>query len=35
MSEPLRPLLPKANTKAENKLNWNKKHTEAFNEIKL
>ena len=35
MSEPLRPLLSKANTKAQNKLDWNEKHTEAFNEIKL
>ena len=35
MSEPLRPLLSKANTKSQNKLNWNEKHTEAFNEIKL
>ena len=35
MSEPLRPLLLKANTKAQNKLDWNEKHTEAVNEIKL
>ena len=34
-SEPLRPLLAKANTKSQNKLNWNEKHTEAFNKIKL
>ena len=34
-SEPLRPLLSKANTKALNKLDWNEKHSEAFNEIKL
>ena len=33
-SEPLRPLLSKANKKAQNKLDWNEKHTEAFNEIK-
>ena len=35
MSEPLRPLLSKTNTKAQNKLDWNGKHTQAFNEIKL
>ena len=33
MSEPLRPLPSKANTKAQNKLDWNEKHTESFNEI--
>ena len=35
ISEPLRPLLSKANPKAQNKHNWNEKHTKAFNEIKL
>ena len=35
LSEPLRPLLSKANTKAQNKLDWNEKHTEAFNQIKI
>ena len=34
LSEPLRPLLSKANTKSQNKLDWKDKHTEAFNEIK-
>ena len=34
LSEPLRPLLSKANTKAQNKLDWNKNYTEAFNQIK-
>ena len=34
LSEPLRPLLSKANTKAQKKLDWNEKHTEAFNQIK-
>ena len=35
LSEPLRSLLSKANTKAQNKLDWNEKHTEAFNQIKI
>ena len=34
ISEPLRPLLSKANTKSQNKLAWNDTHTEAFNKIK-
>ena len=34
VSEPLRPLLSKANTKAQNKLDWKKNHSEAFNQIK-
>ena len=34
ISEPLRPLLSKANTKSQNKPDWKDKHTEAFNEIK-
>ena len=33
-SEPLRPLLSKANTKSQNKLDWNDTHTEAFSKIK-
>ena len=35
ISEPLRPLLSKTNTRAQNKLDWKEKHTEAFNEINL
>ena len=34
ISEPLRPLLSKANTKSQNKLAWNDTHTEAFIKIK-
>ena len=34
LSEPLRPLLSKANTKSQNKPDWKDKHTEAFNEVK-
>ena len=33
-SEPLRPLLSKANTKSQNKLDWKEKHKEAFNRMK-
>ena len=35
LSEPLRPIISKANKKAQNKLDWNEKHTEAFNQIKI
>ena len=35
ISEPLRPLLSKANTKSQNKLAWNDTHTEVFNKKKL
>ena len=35
LSEPLRPLLSKANTKAQNKLDWKENHTEAFKKIKI
>ena len=34
MSEPLRPLLSKNNTKAQNKLDWKNEHTFAFDKIK-
>ena len=34
ISEPLLPLLSKANTKAQNKLDWKEHHTKAFNQIK-
>ena len=34
ISEPLRRLLSKANTKSQNKLDWNDTHTEAFDKIK-
>ena len=34
ISEPLRPLLSKANTKSQNKLDWKDNHTIAFNDIK-
>ena len=34
ISEPLRPLLSKANTKAQNKLDCKEHHTKAFNQIK-
>ena len=34
LSEPLRPLLSKANTKAQNKQDWKEHHTNAFNQIK-
>ena len=34
ISEPLRPLLSKANTKAHNKIDWKEHHTIAFNQIK-
>ena len=34
LSEPLRPLLSKKNTKAQNKLDWKEEHTEAFENIK-
>ena len=34
LSEPLRPLQSKANTKSQNKVDWKDKHTAAFNEIK-
>ena len=34
ISEPLRPLLSKANTKAQNKQDWKEHHTKAFNQIK-
>ena len=34
LSEPLRPLLSKSNTKAQNKLDWKEKHTKAFENIK-
>ena len=34
ISEPLRPLLSKANTKSQNKLDWKDQHTTAFNQIK-
>ena len=34
ISEQLRPLLSKANEKAQNKLDWKEHHTEAFNQIK-
>ena len=34
LSEPLRPLLSKNNTKAQNKLDWKEEHTEAFENIK-
>ena len=34
LSEPLRPLLSKNNTKAQNKLDWEEEHTEAFENIK-
>ena len=33
ISEPLRPLLSKANTKSQNKLDWKVQHTIAFNQI--
>ena len=33
ISEPLRPLLSKPNTKSQNKLAWNDTHTEAFSKI--
>ena len=33
ISEPLRTLLSKANAKSQNKLDWQEKHTEAFNQI--
>ena len=33
-SEPLRPLLSKANTKTQNKLDWKEQHTKAINQIK-
>ena len=34
ISEPLRPLLSKSNTKSQNKLDWKNQHTIAFEEIK-
>ena len=34
LSEPLRPLLSKNNTKAQNKLDWKDQHTTAFEQIK-
>ena len=34
ISEPLRPLLSKANTKSQNKLDWKENHTIVFNNIK-
>ena len=34
LSEPLRPLLSKNNTKSQNKLDWNDQHTTAFEQIK-
>ena len=34
LSKPLRPLLPKNNTKAQNKLDWKKEHTKEFENIK-
>ena len=34
ISEPLRPLLSKANTKSQNKHDWKDNHTIAFNDIK-
>ena len=34
ISEPLRPLLSKANTKSQNKLDWKDNQTMAFNDIK-
>ena len=34
LSEPLRPLLSKANTKSQNRLDWKEQHTVAFNNIK-
>ena len=34
ISEPLRPLVSKAKTKAQNKLDWKEHHTKAFNQIK-
>ena len=34
LSETLRPLLSKSNTKAQNKLDWKEEHTKAFENIK-
>ena len=34
LSKPLRPLLSKSNTKAQNKLDWKEEHTKAFENIK-
>ena len=34
LSEPLRPLLSKNNTKSQNRLDWKNHHTIAFEEIK-
>ena len=34
ISEPLRPLLSKANTKSQNNFDWKDNHTIAFNDIK-
>ena len=34
ISEPLRPILSKANTRSQNKLDWRDQHTIAFNQIK-
>ena len=34
LSEPPRPLLSKANTKSQNRLDWKDQHTAAFNQIK-
>ena len=34
ISEPLRPLLSKSNTKAQNKLDWKEENTKAFENIK-
>ena len=34
ISESLRPLLSKANTKSQNKLDWKEQHTKDFNQIK-
>ena len=34
ISQPLRPLLPKNNTKAQNKLDWIVQHRRGFEEIK-
>ena len=34
ISEQLRPLLSKANTKSQNKLDWKEQHTKAFIQIK-
>ena len=34
ISEPLGPLLSKANSKSQNKLDWKDQHTIAFNQIK-